>query len=67
MAVPMDKSMAAKWYQKAADQKIVGVQCNLGLLYQTGEGEPMDNSMAAKWFQKAADQEYAEAQYNLVF
>ena len=53
--------MAAKWYQKAAEQGLVVAQYNLGVLYETGEGVPMDKGMAAKWYQMAADQGHAEA------
>ena len=34
--VPMDKGMAAKWYQKAADQGYAMAQNNLGNLYSSG-------------------------------
>jgi TPR repeat protein len=63
--VPMDKSKAAQWLQKAADQDNANAQTNLGFMYLNGEGVPMDKSKAAQWYQKAADQGYAIAQNNL--
>jgi TPR repeat protein len=57
--------MAAKWYQKAADQGNATAQNNLGVLYQNGQGVEQSEEMAAKWYQKAADQGYAIAQNNL--
>jgi TPR repeat protein len=40
-------------------------QCNLGLLYLSGEGVRKDPLEASKWFTKSADQGNAEAQYQL--
>jgi TPR repeat protein len=40
-------------------------QCNLGVMYDNGQGVPQDYKEAVKWYTKAAEQGYASAQYNL--
>ena len=43
----------------------VASQCQLGQLYQHGEGVRQDSAMAAQWYQKAVDQNDSCAQNNL--
>ena len=63
--VPRDFQMAAKWYQKAAEQGYSAAQCSLGLMYENGYGVPQNAQIAAEWYRKAAEQGYAFAQHNL--
>lgn len=63
--VPMDKSKAAEWYQKAAVQGNAWAQMGLGWLHSIGEGVPKDPTKAAEWYEKAAAQGNSEAQYYL--
>jgi TPR repeat protein len=50
---------------KAAEQGDAAAQCNLGLMYDRGEGVQRDDAEAVKWYRKAAEQGYAKAQCNL--
>ena len=63
--VPVDKTEAAKWYRKAAEQGDAEAQNKLGVCYVMGEGVPVDKAEAAKWYRKAAEQRHAKGQYNL--
>ena len=53
--------------RKLAEQGVASAQCNLGYMYNHGQGVPQDYKEAARWYRKAAEQGYAEAQYFLVF
>ena len=59
--VQQDLAIAAKWYEKAAQQGFVDAQANLGMMYYHGQGVPCDHKKAAGWLQMAADQGDAEA------
>jgi TPR repeat protein len=54
VAVPEDRSEAAKWWRRAADQGHIGAQAYLGLSYATGLGVPQDNTQAYMWLSLAA-------------
>src|ERR1041384_251514 len=58
-------SIAAEWYQKAAERGNAVAQNELGHLYQSGQGVAKDPAKAADWFHKAADQGHPVAQLNL--
>lgn len=47
--LPQDYTQAAKWYQKAAEQKNVIALGNLGLCYQYGHGVEKDSLQAMKY------------------
>jgi TPR repeat protein len=47
------------------DPHCAGAQCNLGVMFQRGEGVGKDAVQAVHWYRKAAVQEYAVAQHNL--
>ena len=53
------------WYRKAADQGDAKAQCNLGLMYNNGQGVPKSYKKPLVWYRKAADQKHAKAQFNL--
>ena len=65
MGTARDEKLAARWYQKAADQGDVYSQACLATLYRDGRGLAQDFQQAASWYAKAADQGYAWAQMNL--
>jgi head-tail adaptor len=49
----------------AADQEYASVQCNLGVLYETGVGVSTDAQEAVRLYLLAAEQGREAAQYNL--
>lgn len=62
--VPRDSAEAAKWFQKAIDERVFGY-FDIGLMYDKGDGVPKDLAEAAKWYRRAAEQGHAQSQYNL--
>ena len=55
------KREKAEQVRKAAEQGDAEAQCELGVLYENGQGVPKDHRKAAEWFRKAATQGHAEA------
>lgn len=63
-----DAVEAVKWFRKAAengDEHAHFAQCDLAIMYATGDGIGKDAAEAAKWYHKSAEQGNAVAQYNL--
>ena len=60
-----DASEAVRWWHAAAEANSAVAQCQLGLLYLSGEGVGMDEDAAFAWFCSAAQQEDPVAQHNL--
>jgi hypothetical protein len=61
-----NESIAAYWFQKAAEQGNATGQFNTGVLYRDGLGEIKPNTeLSAQWFRKAADQGFSDAEYSL--
>ena len=56
---------AEKWYRKAAEQKDVRAQSDLGWFLHEGRGAKRDDKEAAAWMRKAAEQNEPFAQNNL--
>ena len=52
------------WYRKAAEHGYAVAQCNLGYMYDNGEGLKQDHKEAVAWYRKAAEQGNADAQNN---
>ena len=50
---------------RLAEDKDPFAQCNLGLMYNYGNGVKEDEKEAVKWYRKAAEQGYSRAQCNL--
>ena len=46
---------AVFWYRKAAEQRDLIAQNNLGVMYEQGRGVPQDYEQAAAWYRKAAE------------
>ena len=53
------------WYEKAADQGLIGAQESLAALYFSGQGIQRDYAQAAKWYRKPAEGGSTTAQYLL--
>ena len=60
-----DYQTAFKLWLPMAEQGYAGVQFNLGVMYENGQGVKQDYFEALKWYRKAAEQGDAEAQANL--
>ena len=63
--VPQDKTEAARWFRKAAEQGHGEAQYRLAMLHLSGDGVPKDKAEAVRLFSKAAEQGHGEAQYRL--
>ena len=64
LGVEQNDSIAARWYQRAAEQGDARAQNNLGILYATGRGLPRNDMQAYGWFKLAAAQGYPDAARN---
>lgn len=62
--VPKDFQQAIVWYRKAAEQRDLEAQYQLGLIYSEVV-EPQDYKQAMVWFSKAAEQGHVEAQHQV--
>ncbi len=60
-----DYITAVEWYRKAAEQGYAHAQCNLGFLYENGQGVPQNHKTAIEWYRRAAEQGNINAQFNL--
>jgi TPR repeat protein len=54
-----------KYFKMSADQGFPGALCNLGVMYQLGEGVEQDSNRAIEYYKLAAEENYAVAHYNL--
>ncbi|KAI8880317.1 HCP-like protein [Backusella circina FSU 941] len=61
--VDQDYHESSIWTTKVVLKKSSEAQCNLGLLYLSGEGVREDPLEASKWFTKSADQGNTEGYY----
>lgn len=52
--LPKDRSEAAKWWRKSAEQSFPDAEMSLGDLYYLGNGVSQDYEEAYKWFKRAA-------------
>ena len=52
--LPKDRSEAAKWWRKSAEQSFREAELGLGDLYYLGDGVSQDYQEAYKWFRRAA-------------
>ncbi|MCL2179620.1 MAG: SEL1-like repeat protein [Treponema sp.] len=60
-----DYGMAAKWFEKAAEQGYADAQMRLGLQLYNGQGVIEDKAKGIEWIKKAAEQGYARAQFHI--
>lgn len=65
LGVPQDIGLAARLWQRAAEQGFIESQYNLGILHEIGAAVPQDHAIARRWFEKAAHQGYAKAQLKM--
>ena len=63
--VPQDASLAARWYERAAQAGDCTAQNMMGVFYQSGTGVPADLARAARWYQLAATSDLPPAKLNL--
>ena len=63
--VQQDRSKAALWFRRAAEQGFPAAQNDLAFAYECGRGVPQDDDQAAFRYRKAADQGDADAQFML--
>jgi TPR repeat protein len=59
--VTQDYAQAKEWYGQAAAQGNASAQCNLGFLYDEGEGVGQAYAEVKKWYERAAAQGHANA------
>lgn len=62
---PQDKTEAARWFRKAAEQGAAAAQNEMGVLYWRGEGVDQDRVKAGTWFERAAASGSEDAETNL--
>ena len=60
-----DFTLAAQWWERAADQGHARAQSALGACFADGDGVAKDNARAAQFYQLSADQGHALAQHRL--
>jgi len=63
--VAVDRSIAAKWYERAAEQGFAPAQYRIGNFSEKGIGVERDVAKAKTWYQLAAAQGNASAMHNL--
>lgn len=63
--VPQDASLAAHWYEKAAQSGDPDAQTQIGYFYQAGIGIPIDLDRARHWYQLAAASGSGRGKLNL--
>ena len=62
LGVQRDKTKAAEWYLKAAENGLAEAQNNIGVFFELGIGVKQDSQSAGYWYKKAAEQGNAGAQ-----
>merc|ERR1712232_1168837 len=65
LGVEQNKSRAVELWESATAQGNTDAQCDLGVLYFTGEMVPKDQARAMELLKKASSKGDADAQYNL--
>ena len=63
--VPQRLEIAARWFEKAAEQGHAAAQFNLGVVRLNGSGIERDPVLAANWLARAAEQGMVRAQTRL--
>ena len=58
-----DYEEAAEWYERAAVIGHADAQCQLGRMYDMGEGVVENEKKAVEWYREAAEQGHADGQY----
>jgi len=62
-----DSTGAIEIWRRLAEDGSAIAACNIGIVYQRGEGVPVDPAEAMRWYRVAAERDDAEAQYRLGF
>jgi TPR repeat protein len=48
-----NEAEAAKWFERAAEQGLVGSAMTLAMMYEQGQGVPKNEAEAKKWTARA--------------
>jgi localization factor PodJL len=62
---PRDFKLAAKLFEKVANENIAPAQYRIGNMYEKGSGVTRDINLARQWYVKAAENGNAKAMHNL--
>lgn len=65
VGVPVNKELAASWYEKGASLEDPLSQFKLGMAYLKGDGRPLNPFLADKWLNNAADRWSTDAQLQM--
>lgn len=65
LGIDMNYKLAAKWFEKSAEQGNAAAQYALGSLYRRGAGMDKDHEKANEWLTKAAENGFPIAMYTL--
>jgi hypothetical protein len=65
IGVEKDDSQAVEWYQKSAEQGLIGAMFFLAQKYEFGQGIQSDPEQAMRWYRNAAEGGLPEAQFAL--
>ena len=57
----VNNKIALKWYEKAAENKIVESEYNVACFYMNGLGTDKNEEKAFEWYEKAAEQGHVES------
>ena len=60
-----DTQRAIEIWRRLSDEGDAVAACNIGVVYQRGEGVGRDPGVAMRWYRVAAERDDAEAQYRL--
>ena len=60
-----DPKKALYWFKKAAQDKDITAQYNIGMIYLDGVGVKKNHNVAKEWFEKSSAKCHAESQYQL--
>ena len=60
-----DRTQAAYWLQKAAEQNHTSAHLDLGLLYESDRETEKDPAQAVYWYRRGAELGHGGCQYNL--
>ncbi|UZM99147.1 sel1 repeat family protein [Lysinibacillus sp. MHQ-1] len=63
--VPLDFTLARKWFDFAASKNVAEAMFTLGIIYEQGLGVNKDTNAAFNMYKKSAEAGYVEAQYRL--
>jgi TPR repeat protein len=51
--VDQNSKISIEWFQKAADQGLVGSMTTIAMMYESGDGVEKNPELAKEWYKKA--------------